>query len=96
MIKHIVVFNLKHQKHSLKEKTFFLRAQSLAMIPEVKNFEVSVQVSQQSSFQYALSMNFDNENEYQHYLVDERHDNFVKTYWLSEVTDFMELDLTPL
>ncbi len=42
------------------------------------------------------SMTFDNFDAYQNYINDERHDHFVKTYWLAEVTEFMELDLAPL
>jgi hypothetical protein len=92
----MVLFNLKHQENSLEEQEFFHRVQKLSLIPEVHNLKHLRQLSQKNPFKYALSMTFNNFSAYQNYINDERHDHFVKTYWLTEVTDFMELDLTPL
>ncbi len=96
MIQHMVLFNLKHRESSLEEQGFFLSVQKLALIPEVNNLKHLRQISQKIPFKFALSMTFDNFDAYQNYINDERHDHFVKTYWLAEVTEFMELDLAPL
>ncbi len=93
MIKHMVLFNLKHQEGSLEEQLFLLCVQDLALIPEVNDLEISLQISQKSPFKYCLSMTFENPDAYQEYRINEIHENFVKIYWLAQVTGFMELDL---
>ena len=49
MIRHTVVFRLKHAKGSAAEKKFLADADVLATIPGVKNFEKLRQVSRKST-----------------------------------------------
>ena len=65
MIRHTVVFRLKHAKGSVAEKKFLADADVLATIPGVKNFEKLRQVSRKNSYAFGFSMEFDNQAAYQ-------------------------------
>lgn len=95
MIRHTVVFKLKHAAGSQAELDFLRAAAKLADIPTVRNFECLRQVSQKNIFDYGLSMEFASPQDYQSYNTHPEHVNFVQTRWIPEVTDFMEIDYEP-
>ena len=96
MIRHTVVFKLKHIKGSNEEKQFLIAAQKLSTIPFVKNFECLRQISKKNDFDFGLAMEFDNEKHYNEYSSHADHVNFVTNRWLKEVEDFLEIDYQPL
>ena len=96
MIRHTVVFKLKHPKGSKEEKLFLMAAQGLSSIPLVKNFECLRQIGKKNDFDFGLSMEFDNEQHYNDYSTHPDHVNFVNNRWLKEVENFLEIDYQPL
>ena len=92
MIRHTVIFRLKHGRGSQQERNFLERAQKLAAIPTVKKFEVLRQVSDKNDYDFGLSMEFDSQDDYDFYSSHEDHEYFVQQYWLKEVESFMEID----
>ena len=92
MIRHTVVFNLKHATGSAEEKKFLEDALVLAEIPVVGTFERLRQVSPKNSFSFGFSMEFDDQAAYDTYNIHPLHVAFVRDRWLVEVTDFMESD----
>ena len=95
MIRHTVVFKLKHAAGSQAELDFLQSAQKLADIPIVKNFECLRQVSEKNIYDFGLSMEFDSMEDYQVYNTNPDHLHFVETRWIPEVTEFMEVDYEP-
>jgi len=95
MIRHTVVFKLKHAAGSQAELDFLQSAQKLADIPIVKNFECLRQVSKKNIYDFGLSMEFDSMEDYQVYNTNPDHLHFVETRWIPEVTEFMEVDYEP-
>ena len=96
MIRHTVVFKLKHPKGSPEEKEFLKEGSKLALIPGVNNFESLRQISPKNEFDYGFSMEFDSQEAYEGYNNHPDHIAFVQTYWMRDVTDFMEIDYEPL
>jgi len=96
MIRHTVIFKLKHAAGSQAELDFFRSARKLADIPVVKNFECLRQISEKNTYDFGLSMEFTSSEDYQVYLAHPDHVHFVQTNWIREVTDFMEIDYVPL
>ena len=96
MIRHTVVFKLKHPPGSPEEASFLEATTKLADIPTVKKFERLRQISQKNNYQFGLSMEFDDQPDYQKYNEHPDHVAFVKSRWTNEVTDFMEIDYQPL
>ena len=96
MIRHTVVFTLKHKAGSEQEADFLTKAQTLKNITTVKNFECLRQVSTKNNFDFGLSMEFDNQEDYDFYSNHPDHDYFVSTRWIKEVEDFMEIDYISL
>jgi hypothetical protein len=92
MIRHTVVFTLKHAKGSGAEKKFLADADVLAKIPGVKGFEKLRQVSKKNGYQYGFSMEFDDAAAYQGYNDHPEHVRFVKERWVPEVAEFLEID----
>ena len=92
MIRHTVVFRLKHEQDSLKEKNFLDAARQLATITSVNNFECLQQISPKNNFHFGLSMEFDTQEGYDFYNDHPDHQNFVQKLWIPEVEDFMEID----
>ena|SRR5258708_6528370 len=92
MIRHTVVFRLKHTRGSADERAFLQEAEVLATIPVVKAFACLRQVNPTSPFDFCLSMQFDNSRDYQIYNENPTHVRFVQTRWMPEVREFMELD----
>lgn len=92
MIRHTVLFKLKHQKNSPEEASFFASANKLQSIPGVKNFELLKILSQNNEFDFGISMEFDDQATYMNYTNHADHTNFVKEIWLNEVVAFNEID----
>ena len=92
MIRHTVVFKLKHAAGSELERSFLNAARELANIPNVEKFECLRQVSKKNIYTFGLSMEFSSDGKYQSYNIHPDHTNFVKTRWIPEVSDFMEID----
>jgi hypothetical protein len=91
MIRHTVVFRLRHEEGD------FLRAASeqLAPIPGVERFEVLRQVGTQSEYRFSLSMEFADAGTYSGYNEHPNHTAFVRDRWIPEVESFLELDFQP-
>ena len=95
MIRHTVVFKLKHPAGSQPELDFLRSTQKLLEIPTVKNFECLRQISEKNNYDFGLSMEFKSLEDYQDYNAHPDHVNFVQIRWIPEVTDFMEIDFEP-
>ena len=96
MIRHTVVFTLKHAPGSLMEKAFLRDAKVLGEIPGVENFEQLRQVSPKNDYAFGLSMEFADEAAYKAYNAHPKHVSFVKSRWVPEVARFLEIDYEPL
>ena len=96
MIRHTVVFKLKHDKGSQAESDFLKSIRKLAEIPTVKHFECLRQISKKNTYDFGVSMEFSDEQDYQAYNNHPAHILFVKSRWIPEVADFMEIDYEPL
>jgi hypothetical protein len=95
MIRHTVVFRLKHLSSSVAEMVFLRAASELASIPGVERFECLRQVSAKNPFSFGLSMEFADAATYQRYSYHPDHLRFVQERWLPEVVEFMEIDYIP-
>lgn len=96
MIRHTVVFTLKHAVGSLKEKSFLRDAQVLGEIPGVKKFERLRQVSPKNHHHFGFSMEFADQAAYAVYNEHPKHIAFVRDRWVPEVETFVEIDYEPL
>jgi hypothetical protein len=97
MIRHTVVFNLKHAHGSLQEKAFLRDAKTaLEKIPGVEKFEQLRQVSKKTNYRFGFSMEFADQKAYDGYDRHPRHVAFVQDRWNREVDAFMEIDYEPL
>ena len=92
MIRHTVVFTLKHPQGSAAEKKFLEDALVLTEIPTVQRFERLKQVSAKNGFKFGFSMEFANQAAYDTYNDHPLHVAFVRDRWKTEVVDFMEID----
>ena len=92
MIRHTVVFSLKHPKRSAEEVRFLEDAMLLAAIPGVENFERLRQVSPKNNYNFGFSMEFKDQEAFSGYNDHPDHVAFVRERWLREVTDFLEID----
>ena len=79
MIRHTVIFTLKHAHGSLMEKAFLRDAKVLTEIPGVKKFEQLKQVSKKNDFQFGFSMEFASQRDYEAYNTHPEHVRFVET-----------------
>jgi len=95
MIRHTVVFKLKHPEGSQLELDFLRTARKLSEISTAKNFECLRQISEKNSYDFGLSMEFDSAADYEVYNTHPAHVEFVQTRWVPEVIDFMEIDYVP-
>ena len=97
MIRHTVVFRLKHPQGSAQEKKFLDDAQRiLAAIPGVGKFERLRQVSPKNDYRFGFSMEFADDAAYRGYNDHPDHVAFVRDRWLPEVEAFLEIDYVPL
>lgn len=92
MIRHTVVFVLKHAHGSLQEKAFLRDAKVLAEIPGVEKFEQLRQVSKKNDYEFGFSMEFKDQAAYDAYNAHPKHVKFVKERWDREVEQFLEID----
>jgi Stress responsive A/B Barrel Domain len=95
MIRHTVVFRLKHAAHSEAEKAFLDAALILGKIPGVENFERLRQVSPKNDYRFGFSMEFADQTAYEGYNNHADHVAFVRDRWVPEVEAFLEIDYAP-
>lgn len=96
MIRHTVIFKLKHAAQSAEEISFLRDANILATITTVEKFEQLRQISSKNSFEFGFSMEFADQAAFDFYNEHPIHTEFVETRWIPEVTDFLEIDYEPL
>jgi hypothetical protein len=96
MIRHTVMFNLRHAKGSLMERSFLRDADVLATIPGVENFEKRRQVSAKCEYAFSFAMEFKDQKAYDGYNKHPKHVAFVRDRWDREVAKFMEADYEAL
>ena len=96
MIRHTVVFRLKHPKGSAAEKKFLSDSNLLAAIPGVQAFEQLRQVSPKNDYHFGFSMEFADQQAYSGYNDHPDHIAFVRDRWMPEVEAFLEIDYVPL
>ena len=93
MIRHTVVFRLRHPAGSVAETDFLRTArEQLTAIPGVERFEVLRQTGGQSEYRFSLSMEFADAAVYSAYNEHPAHQGFVQGRWIPEVEEFLELD----
>ncbi|MFK7854868.1 MAG: Dabb family protein, partial [Granulosicoccus sp.] len=92
MILHTVAFKLHHPNGSDAESDFLLAASKLSSLPGVLDFRVYRQVGVKNNFTFGLSMEFENQQDYDGYNNHPEHQQFVNEIWLKQVEEFMELD----
>lgn len=96
MIRHTVVFSLKHAAGSPEEKAFLRDALVLTEIPGVERFERLKQVSQKNDYAFGFSMEFADQAAYDAYNIHPKHVAFVSERWVPEVERFLEIDYVAL
>lgn len=96
MIRHTVVFRLRHPAGSADETAFLEDANILAAIPGVEKFERLREVSPKNGYAFGFSMEFADAAAYQAYSDHPDHTAFVKDRWIPEVAEFLEIDYEPL
>ena len=96
MIRHTVMFTLRHAKGSLMEKSFLRDADVLKSIPGVQDFEKRRQVSSKNEYQFSFAMNFADQKAYDTYNLHPKHVAFVRDRWNKEVAKFLEADYEAL
>jgi hypothetical protein len=92
MIRHTVVFRLKHAHGTGKERAFLTAADVLATIPGVGKFEKLRQVSAKNDYSFGFSMEFADAAAYRAYNDHPEHTRFVSERWVPEVEKFLEID----
>lgn len=92
MIRHSVIFSLKHVEGSAEEAEFLRDAKVLATIPGVEKFEQLKQVSPKTDYAFGFCMEFRNQADYTAYNDHPDHVAFVKDRWDAEVLKFLEID----
>ena len=96
MIRHTVVFALKHAKGSAEESKFLADAMVLTEIPGVEKFEQLRQVSAKNDYDFGFSMEFADQATYDAYNTHPKHVAFVEGRWIPEVARFLEIDYVAL
>ncbi len=96
MIRHTVVFTLRHPAGSAEERAFLDDAKGLANIPGVGRFEQLRQISAKNDYAYGFSMEFTDQAAYSAYNDHPFHVAFVRDRWIPEVAEFLEIDYAPL
>lgn len=95
MIRHTVLFRLRHDIGSEEEAAFLADAMALRDIPGVTEF-VQLHVLDADDFDYAFSMDFVDQAAYDGYNGHPAHTAFVADRWATEVAAFREIDYSPL
>lgn len=96
MIRHTVVFSLKHAAGSPEEAAFLKDALVLQRIPGVQKFERLRQVSPKADYAFGFSMEFADQSAYEGYNDHPDHVAFVRDRWVPEVAKFQEIDYVAL
>ena len=96
MIRHTVVFTLRHPAGSPEEAAFLEAGLGLARIPGVERFERLRQVSGKNGYAWGFSMEFADQAAYDAYNLHPAHLAFVRDRWGPEVADFLEIDYVPI
>jgi hypothetical protein len=96
MIRHTVIFALKHARGSPEETAFLRDALLLERIPGVEKFERLRQVSPKADFAFGFSMEFADQAAYDGYNGHPDHVAFVRDRWVPEVARFQEIDYVAL
>lgn len=92
MIRHSVILKLKADLNSAEKQAFFDAVDKLAAIPDVQKFEVLKQISPKNKFEYGISMEFDNQEQYDIYSNHADHQAFIQNFWIKSVDNFLEID----
>ena len=92
MIRHSVILKLNDSINSDEKQAFFNAVAQLSAIPYVQKFEVLKQISPKNKFEYGISMEFDNQEQYDSYSNHPDHVAFVQNFWMNNVEDFLEID----
>ena len=96
MIRHSALFRLTHSKGSADEADFLHALSTLRTIPGVQAFDIAREISPKNDFDFAVSMQFATQADYNIYNDHPAHVAFVQSRWLPEVAAFMEHDTVPL
>lgn len=64
----------------------------LSVIPDVQKFEVLKQISQKNKFEYGISIEFENQEQYDSYSNYPSHIYFIQNFWMNNIEDFLEID----
>jgi hypothetical protein len=97
MIRHTVVFRLKHAAGSTDEAQFLADSRRiLAAIPGVENFEAMRQVSPKNDYAFGFAMEFADQAAYDGYNAHPDHVAYVRDRWVPEVAAFLEIDYVPV
>ena len=91
-VRHTVAFTLVHQEGSAEERDFLDAAERLADIPGVEAFELLAEVSPKNGYRFGISMEFADRAAYDRYNEHPDHVRFVQQRWVSEVSEFIEID----
>jgi len=91
-VRHTVAFTLVHQEGSAEERDFLDGAERLADIPGVEAFELLAEVSPKNGYRFGISMEFADGAAYDRYNEHPDHIRFVQQRWVSEVSEFIEID----
>ena len=91
-VRHTVAFALVHREGSAEERDFLDAAERLADIPGVEAFELLAEVSPKNGYRFGISMEFADRAAYDRYNEHPDHVRFVQQRWLSEVSEFIEID----
>lgn len=94
MIRHSVILKLKENISHASKKAFFDAVYKLKEIPDVKTFEILNQISLKNKFEYGISMEFENQQQYDSYSNHPAHLDFIQNFWIPSVEDFLEIDYT--
>lgn len=92
MIRHSVILQLKETINGDQKRAFFDAVAQLSTIPYVQKFEILKQISPKNKFEYGISMEFDNQEQYDAYSNHSDHVAFVQNFWMNNVEDFLEID----
>jgi Stress responsive A/B Barrel Domain len=91
-LRHTVAFTLVHPEGSAGERDFLEAAERLATVPGVETFELLAEVSPKNGYSFGISMEFADRAAYARYNEHPDHVRFVQERWLTEVSEFLELD----
>ena len=92
MIRHTVAFKLIHENGSIEEQLFLEAVSKLSNLPTVQKFECLKEIGKKNNFNFGVSMEFNDMNDYEAYNNHPEHIEFVNKIWIPEVIDFIEID----